>query len=94
MIHIVDNQILANLEASLESEIASATGLFAGLLVCRHRVHFQVVHCLKGLITFETLELPDNGVGPLSVELEGVFMLEGSAADDTLVWFCLAHLGG
>ena len=79
--------ILANLEASFESEITSATGLFTGFLVCCHGMHLQVVHCLKCLITFETLELPDNRVVPLSVELEGVFMFEGFAADDTLVWF-------
>ena len=80
--------------ASIESEITSATVLFTGFLVCRHRVHLQVVHRLKCLITFETLELPDNGVGPLSVELEGVLMFEGSAADDTLVWFRHINLGG
>jgi len=88
------NAVLARLEASLESEITPATVLFTGFLVRRHRVHLQVVHRLKCLITFETLELPDNGVGPLSVELEGVFILEGSAADDTLVWFSYNHLGG
>jgi len=88
------NAVLAHLKAFLESEITSATELFIGFLVCRHRVHLQVVHRLKCLITFETLELPDNGVGPLSVELEGVLMFEGSAADDTLVWFGHINLGG
>ena len=56
--------------------------------MCCHYVHLQVVHCLKCLITFETLELPDNGVGPLSVQLEGVLISEGSGADDTLERFC------
>ena len=60
MNYIVYTKILVNLEASLESEITSTTELFMGLLVCSHRVHFQVVHCLKRLITFETLQPPDN----------------------------------
>ena len=97
MNYIVYAKILVNLEASLESEITSATELFMGLLVCSHCMHFQVVHCLKSLITFETLQPPDNGVSPLSVELERVFMFEGSAADDALVWFWLDRcpdLGG
>ena len=75
------------------SEITPTTELLTGFLVCCHYVHLQVVHCLKCLITFETLELPDNGVGPLSVQLEGVLIFEGSAADDTLVRFCCTYLG-
>ena len=55
-----------------------------------HCVHFQVVHRLKGLVTFEALELPHNGVGPLPVQLHRGLVLEGSAANDTLVWFLVS----
>ena len=50
----------------------------------------ETLHSLKVLITFETLEPPDNRVFPLAVRMERLLMLEADAADDALIWFLLA----
>ena len=50
----------------------------------------ETLHSLKVLITFETLEPPDNRVFLLAVGVERLLMLEADAADDALVRFLLA----
>ena len=50
----------------------------------------KTLHSLKILITFETLEPPDNRVFPLAVRMERLLVLEADAADDALVRFLLA----
>ena len=50
----------------------------------------KTLHSLKVLITFETLEAPDNRVFLLAVGVERLLMLEADAADDALVRFLLA----
>ena len=77
--------IITNLEASVKSELASISRLLLCLLVRCHRVLFQELHIFKGLITFEALQLPGDGVLSLPVELEGGLVLEGFAAGDALV---------
>ena len=54
---------------------------------------FQKLHIFKGLITFEALQLPGDGVLSLPVELEGGLVLEGFAADDALVESAPTQIG-